>query len=261
MDFANPVNIIRTGDLTQVAQLMALGIDVNADVLVEDNEPSTLLAEAMVRDPEIGQLLIDAGADVNRTDTDGWTLLWLTVLDFNLSTTDLLVRNGADINHRNNQGETPLWAIASSCPGVPHEGLIPKYEAVLRYLCDNGADVNSQSNDGASVLIQAARWDCCNTVEYLIDRGALVNVADEDGWTPLMWAAQRGHIEVAGTLLAYGADLNKSDVKGATALILAAKQNRMEMVDYLLGKGADSKLLDWQGASYQDWLDEVQSEE
>ncbi|HOI83438.1 MAG TPA: ankyrin repeat domain-containing protein, partial [Campylobacterales bacterium] len=55
------------------------------------------------------KLLLKQGANPNKTDIDGNTLLHLTALFTNTDMIELLLNSGADINKQNLDGRTPLF--------------------------------------------------------------------------------------------------------------------------------------------------------
>ncbi|HEX5833120.1 MAG TPA: ankyrin repeat domain-containing protein [Pyrinomonadaceae bacterium] len=68
-----------------------------------------------------------------------------------------------------------------------------------------GADVNATNEQGATPLLEAARYGHEDVARVLIAAGADVNVEDEDGKTALMLAVQGNHDEVVGVLKQAGA--------------------------------------------------------
>ena len=122
--------------------------------------------------PEIAQLLLDAGADINAVDGMGNTVLHNTFVakdDTGIDEFNFLLKHGADINARNIFGRTPL------------------YENILR----------------------GPRWE--RKTVLLLEAGADPNIRNAYGSTPLMYAKKDRNEQLASLLQQYGATLTKSD--------------------------------------------------
>lgn len=95
-----------------IAQLL---IDAGADINATDHDVQTALM--MAANPDIAQFLINAGADINATDKDGNTALILNAGKNKLTTSDsniseifkLLIDNGADLNLKNAKGRDAMF--------------------------------------------------------------------------------------------------------------------------------------------------------
>ena len=68
-----------------------------------------------------------------------------------------------------------------------------------------GLDLDAAGADGATALIHAARFGCCESVDALVGRGADVRAADGDGRTALGYATRGGHLRCAHALAMAGA--------------------------------------------------------
>lgn len=80
------------------------------------------------------QLLIKAGATIDKVDADGFTALFFAIGSSNLDAVLALLAAGANPNVRNSSGSTPLyWVIAKSASS-----------AVMQCLLANGADKNEK---------------------------------------------------------------------------------------------------------------------
>jgi ankyrin repeat protein len=98
---------IRNGDLPVVRRLLDLG----ASVHMLDGEPWSLLDAAVHNNrPELAQLFLERGADVNQVDKNGYTPLLLAAsIDFGDTTMiELLIKAGARLDVRNPEGKTSL---------------------------------------------------------------------------------------------------------------------------------------------------------
>ena len=95
---------IEEGDKTSVEKI--LKTDVNT---VDENGDTPLMAAVEKGDPEIVDMLIKGGADVNYGSGDGFTAVRLAVYDNKPEIARMLTDAGADLKPR--QGES-LWALA-----------------------------------------------------------------------------------------------------------------------------------------------------
>ncbi len=123
-------------------------------------------------EPEIGQILLDAGADINAVDGMGNTALHNVFVEKNNEGADnfaFLLKKGADINARNIFGRTPL------------------YENIL----------------------WGPRWE--RKIILLLEAGADPNIRNAYNSSPLMYAKKMRNEELANLLQQYGAKLTKED--------------------------------------------------
>ncbi len=111
---------------------------------------------AAVKYPEILQILLNAGADVNAKDNDGVMALMLASATGNTTSMKLLRSKGGSVNERTDNGSTALFlAVAGG-----------HYDAA-KLLLLWGADPNGRNNAGLSVLKLAelrGREDIVNLV-------------------------------------------------------------------------------------------------
>ena len=145
--------------------------------------------------PDIVELLIEKGADVNAVCDAGMTPLELAGSSQDVF--DMLLAAGA----RTASGEVPT---------APDMALPPLMMAVcsnqideVRRLIENGEDVNwSQEENGMTYLFIAVAIGSPEMVQLLIDSGADVNAVSTDGQTPLDLALTE---EIRNILLQAGA--------------------------------------------------------
>lgn len=118
-------------------------------VAAMDKYAFTALHVLMTKDrPEVAQMLIDAGADVNARNDQQMTPLYLAQ---HRSLVDLLVKHGADLNSRAQGGLTPLHVAASEGEDT---GSLEVIEALLKA----GADATLRDDEGKTPKqIAAAR--------------------------------------------------------------------------------------------------------
>ncbi|CAH0018329.1 unnamed protein product [Clonostachys rhizophaga] len=174
------------------------------------------------------QQLIQRGADVNRPDTDGETLLCMAVRKGYLAVVELLLRNGADLSVPGRSGETPVWAAANK-----------GHLAVVELLLKNGADLSVPNDAGETPVWGAAIEGHLTVVELLLKNGADLSVPNGNGETPVWAAANEGHLAVVELLLGNGADLSVPNKSGKTPLWRAVKNNYLPIVKLLFCLGVE----------------------
>lgn len=85
---------------------------------VETQKSLSLLDEQLLKatSAELAATLLDAGADINAQDNDGWTPLVWSIATENRPLFDLLTKRGARIDHQTDNGQTPLhYAVSVGC--------------------------------------------------------------------------------------------------------------------------------------------------
>lgn len=117
-----------------VRRLLASG----AKAEPEEGQVTPLAESIRAGSPESAKLLIEAGAKLNRPDTDGRTPLTLAVLAGQDELLEMLLGQGADPNARNaKDGTTALmWAANIG------------RKSYIEMLLEKGADAGLQANDG-----------------------------------------------------------------------------------------------------------------
>lgn len=187
------VAAIWNGNMTEVRNLLAEGVDVN---VVDTSTDNTALGHAVLAgNLELVQTLLWAGADPNVRNNGGRTALMYLDDDATEEIVRALIGSGAKVNSKDTDGDTALLvAAALEKPGV------------LQALIDAGAKVNARNKVGKTALMVASEDGRLENVRALLLAGADVNQKDNDGATALSYArGEEGNEEIIATLLAYGA--------------------------------------------------------
>jgi ankyrin repeat protein len=222
---------IESNNVVIIKLLIQAGVNVDKAPTAGDRRTPLFIA-SVCRKTEIAALLIEAGADVNKTSYSlackGVTPLSIASDCGKAEIAALLIEAGADVDKADDNGETPLYK-ASLC----------EHTEVMAKLIQARADVNKATDDGYTPLFIASIRDCTEAVTQLIEAGADVDKAMTFGATPLFVASQEGHTKIMAKLIQAGADVDKARNSGHTPLFIATYKARAEAVTQLIEAGAD----------------------
>ncbi len=229
-----------------------------------DESGRTMLMHALSSSMEIVNILIKAGADVNRRDSSG-RAVWdfaPTWGPFSVEIWSALIQAGLDVNSRGTKNETPLISV---CSGYVDPATNDSYRqsrcATVQLLLDAGAEVNVVDRYNDSPLRAAASAGNSEVVKILRKAGANPNQSGSGTRSALFEAAIRGHDTIVQSLLQGGAQVEAAtlgsrfshlsgylmDVEGVTPLIAAAEGGHFQTVRLLVTAGADVNRSDSSG--------------
>lgn len=236
----------------------------------QKNPDKYLIPAILDRNTKETEYLISLGGNKDLKNSDGKSLLHLTVDTEDTFTQEMLKQKGANLEARNSNDETPLlYALRMDryemCRNLLDLGADPKAVkrngvTTLHYavtfannadiaamLLKKGADANKPFvyNDTTMTPLYHAVYHrkSRQLIQTLIDGGARVDEG-KDGWTPLMAAIVIHQPELVNTLLKNNARVNAKGIHGWTALHFAARENQPDLVSALLKAGADKKITD-----------------
>lgn len=195
--------------------------------------------------------LIEAGADVNKLDAQGYAPLHIAARHRRAELISALIAYKADVNLPDTDGFTPL-----------HHAVLRNHPESVTALASRGANMEQPMPNGFLPLAVAIIEDHFKSATALIAAGAdIESRAGAEKLTPLMLAAGKeprqmslgagvvrvekfnpkdpGHLEVAKSLIDKGANVNAVSGNGLTALLLAAAHNNAPIVGLLAEAGAD----------------------
>ena len=93
------------------------------------------------------RLLIEVGADVNKTNRDGETPLFIAIQSGQYTLVQPLIKAGADVDISDGRGSTPLSLAVSD-----------ENETVVRALIEAGADVGVAAPGKNAAVHRRAEW-------------------------------------------------------------------------------------------------------
>ena len=188
-------------------------------------------------------MLINNGTEdeyVDRRDSAGWTALHWAAKSGKEETVQLLLKAGADVLAADKEDATPLDAALSQ-----------GREEIVQLLVNHGADVDAFYGKYGTRLHHAARSGDERAVRILLKVGADPNLYRDpkplkyEPGTPLQEAVlygeekPLGHENIVKLLLAAGADPNRYGSFPDTALRWAAFGGNTKIIRWLLDAGAD----------------------
>jgi ankyrin repeat protein len=210
------------------ADVVEVLLQAGADVNKADSggySPLSVAANAT-----IATMIIERGVDVNAVNQSGQSALLLATMFNRVGVVEALVRAGADVSKADNCGNAPLSVAANA--------------TIATMMIERGADVNAVNKRGESVLWRTALNGCDDVVEALVQAGADVNKADQSGGAPLRVAA---NATIAKTLIEQGAEVEAVNNRGETALWWAIHCQHLDVVEALVQAGADVNTADENG--------------
>ena len=194
-----------------------------------DKHSNKTLHEAVTENhADVVQVLIDAGADIEKKDSYGRTPLLLACTVGYLDIVKMLIQAGAELRLARTKVDTCL-IVAS------HRG----HTETVRYLVGLGhVDVDQVGGqNAATALHEAVGQNRADTVQVLIDVGADIEKKDYHGCTPLLLACSAGCLDMVKILVQAGAKLRVAGTEGDTCVRFASGRGHTETVHYLVGLG------------------------
>jgi ankyrin repeat protein len=187
------------------------------------------------------ETLIEAGAKVDPRDRKGRTPLSHAAEMHRPDVINLLLDHGADIDATHGQGVTPL--MDALCEFIRPDDPEQRERALLsvKILIDRGASIQATTEDAGSALHCAARFGDLPVVERMISLGANLNQTSASG-APISqaaWSSGMRAVEIAELLLQNGARLDIPDNLGFYPIHRAAQMGNIDMLKLLLKHGAD----------------------
>ncbi|KAK7071448.1 Protein tanc2, partial [Halocaridina rubra] len=228
---------------------------------------------------EMVALLIEFGADVNQTNSEGVTALGLAAARGHCDVVRLLVQADASLTMKDKQNQTPMVQAAAaghlnvvgyllSCdwPGPhdllrnqAHQSLVAAaangHSNVVEFLLDM-AEVTVDGEDtvtGETALTVAAGAGHTALVAALLRAGANITRTNSRGASPLTCAVRNGHYEVAKLLLSQGVVVESPDASGRTPLMVAASEGHLGLMELLISRGASIAKTDREGLTPIGW--------
>ncbi|KAL9903589.1 protein TANC2 isoform X2 [Glossina fuscipes] len=235
-----------------IVPMVSLLLEFGADVGLTNSQGCTpLILAAMRGHCDVVRLLVAAGSSLGQTDTTQRCALVHAARMGRLNVVKYLL--ACDWTPRTNSGDVSLnLALQQALIGAASQDHITIMEDLLDMENININQVEITSGDLA--LTAAARNGCLNTVEILLSRGAKIDSHNKQGFTALGLSVKEGHWAVAEKLLENGADLDESVTSARkTSLMIAAEEGHIEIMEMLITRGANLETQDHEGFTALSW--------
>lgn len=233
-----------------VVPMVSLLLEFGADVELTNSQGSTALSLASAKGHcDVVRQLVAAGASPGHSDTAGYCSLvhaarngCLNVVGYLLAC-DWIIKNAEDVEL--------VEAAHQALVAASGQGHID----IVEYLLDM-AEVSADICDnltGETSLTIAASNGCQSVVSTLLNRGASIAVTNRKDMSPLILAVKEGHWAITERLLQSHAALEQCDSLGRTALMFAAMEGHVGLIELLLDRGANIEKQDREGLTALCW--------
>jgi len=226
-------------------------LDMATTILAVDEVNHCLQAAAMGNDLESCRAAIEAGADVDTRDGDGWTPLLWAAMHQSLDMVQLVVRYGANPTLLDQHGDViqglttqhlqvgeAIEAILEGNARLLQAAKESNWEWVAEELA-NGAFINVRDDSQRTALMYAAKHCSAEGVELLLNKSCFVNDRDSFGWAAVHYAVTERSCETVSMFHYLGADLNVKTYEGDGLLHMAVRADDSAMIQLLLAASLD----------------------
>ncbi|XP_028135777.1 protein TANC2 isoform X4 [Diabrotica virgifera virgifera] len=233
-----------------ILPMVSLLLEFGADVELTNSQGCTALSLSSARGHcDVVRQLIAAGASPGHADTGGYCPLvhaarngFLNVVGYLLAC-DWITKNEEDVH----------IAVAAQQALIAAAG--QGHSEIVEYLLDM-AEVNIDLPDsitGETALTICASNGCHGVCSVLINRGANICVTNKKDLAPLFLAVKEGHWAVAERLIQNHAAIEQCDSTGKSPLMIASSEGHLGIIELLLDRGADINKEDKEGLAPLAW--------
>lgn len=216
-----------------ILPMVSLLIEFGADVELTNSQGCTALALASAKGHcDVVRQLIAAGASPGHADTTGFCSLVHAARNGCLNVVNYLLACDWIINSDDVELAEAAQQALVAASGQGHT-------EIVEYLLDM-SEVKVDVQDtitGETALTISATNGCQNVCSALLNRGASVSVTNRKEMPPLLLAVKEGHWAVAERLIQNYAAIEQTDNLGRSALMLASLEGHVGLIELLLDRG------------------------
>jgi ankyrin repeat protein len=168
--------------------------------------------------------LIDNGLAIDRTDSQGQTVLYKEVERENYDTINFLIASGADVNTQDNDGTTVLFdAVLKG-----HSNM-----QMIDHLIFKGADIDHQDYNERTIVDDLVESVLITLNNKKPSSKRFLNLIDEEDYLGLL-----------KKILIFKPKINVPKKDGKTVIFELVCQNNIELIKLVVNAGADLNLID-----------------
>lgn len=223
---------------------------------VKDFYSYPIILAAKSGNEKLVRYLIENGADVNLSDSFGYTALLILAKTGSAEIIEQLINAGSDVNVISSDKITAVaMAVGGQNPAVLKKLLDAKasvdfditereplmYYArgnmeIIKLLADNGVKTTQVSSNGYNGLLGAVQKNNLEAVIFFLKEGIDPNIKfpEVNSCTVLLHACSEGYTDIVKELVANNSDINQQDEDGRSPLWAASREGYIDIVDFLL---------------------------
>jgi len=254
---------VRHNNPAAVKFLLENKFDPNGLMIPKEGETHLMYAAGKGM-ADVVKILIEKGADVEKTSVCGFTALTYASVSKVGSVVDIIIEK-AKAGNKDNETTAMIYAIIADneymvsklikrgCdPNIKYRPIDGNkfYESdmpgrLFEQIVNNGIIAEREMTP----LVAACASGRTNIVKTLVSGGAKVDLVSKGCHTPLMISLNYEQFDIAKYLIEKGADVNAKNARGETPLMIAAFLGNTEIVKSLIERGADIECVDSKGKS------------
>lgn len=246
-DVQRIVDAVREGQTDRVGQLLEVNPALAKAKAPDVDQTPVLYLAVDTKDTELVQLLLESGANWEATPRSGWTVLARACSHSTPEIVDLLLERGADLNERDAWGTLPLYGALGNrtmmlhllkCGAAADVKMaidMDRLDIAERLLKEDPAQARIRFGTGLTLLHDSARVGetRVKAMELLLAYGADINAVTNWDATPLHLAVFHGNTQAAAFLVDHGSRLDTEDNYGLTPLDVAKAADHEDCAELL----------------------------
>lgn len=220
---------------TEIVKHLLEDQKLNIDAADGSTGSTALQFAARTDQLEVAQILMDCGADSNKSDRLGRTALHHAVQGREAHCLQLFLQHDGDTSLRDLEGRT-VWHLAAQ------KGNIQALSILLNEPVDLASAIGLKTNDGRTPFLCASATGSKEAMRLLLSAGSSLTETASDGSSSLHYAAASGSLEAVNFLIEQMVDPCASAHDGSSVIHSAVSgysERLPEIVHVLLEIGVD----------------------